>query len=245
MRKKIAIVIVICMWSAVFIAAYHYFNNKFVQEAIAYDNQRLYDISINDYHISKYYIDHNQLPENLVVLASSEKNDTQSVSPPVLQDPQTERAYAYAPESNSTYKICTTFSTDTRHDRKLANAYTTYITTQLERYAKSVYHNKGYDCLELSMSGNQNAQVSTITSSTQLQPFTFMTPYQDDKLCLGENYTLSWTGDQNMNSLGMYLIPPVSMKQPQSWLQNGYKISPGVIVSSAVQGSLVWHVGSL
>jgi hypothetical protein len=244
-RKKIAIIIVIFMWTAVFIAAYHYFNNKFVQEAIAYDNQRLYDISINDYHISKYYIDHNALPGNLTELASSETNDAQHIAPPILQDPQTDKAYAYTPEGNNIYKICTTFSTDTIHDHKLADAYTTYITSQLGRYAKSVYHNKGYDCIELSMTGNQNAQNNSAIDTTKLQPFTFSTPSGSDKICLDQDITLSWTADQHVDSVGIYLISPVSMKQPESWLQNGYAVSPGVIVGTSVQGHVVWHVGML
>jgi len=244
-RKKIAIILVLIMWGAVFVAASRYFSNKFVQDAIAYDNQRLYDISINDYHISKYYIDHNQLPNNLDELAASERRDSQHVSPPVLHDPQTEAAYSYKPEADGKYKICTTFSTDTKTDPKLANAYTDYIALQLKRYATSIYHSKGFDCIELSLKGNPNDLSGSVTSDSQLTPFAFITPNHDDKLCLGQDYTLSWTGDKNTNSYGIYLIPPVSMKQPQSWLLNGYSVSPGVIVGSALQGSFIWHVGKL
>jgi hypothetical protein len=246
-RKRILIIVVILFWGAVLLEAIHYFSTKFIQEAIDKDNQRLFDISVNDYHIAKYYTDHEKLPDNFAEIVAAEKNESKSIVPPVVQDPE-KKTYAYAAVSDDTYQICTEFSTDTLHNRNLADDYTEYITIQLGQYAKSVYHKKGYDCIQLSMEGNPVAKKD---SSYQPEVFTFVKPANNDRACLGSDYTLAWKGDPNTDTLGIYLVPPPNMNQVQSWLKNGYEVSPGQLVrrgvtkSRLLEGSFDWKVGAL
>ncbi len=247
MKKGVIIGIIIVLWGAVLIAAYNYFTVKGTQQAIQKDDQRLFDISVNDYYVARYYTEHNQLPASLTdIIAAYGKNENTNIVPPVLQDPD-KKDYSYQAVSDDTYKICTTFATDTLHNKNLSDDYSAYIATQLERYAKSVYHKSGYDCIELSMRGNPQDQANVDVSN--MEPFTFLAPANGEKICLGQDYRLAWEGDENTTQVSIYLIPPNSLHLSESWIQNGYVVSPGEVVEMAtsriLEGSLIWKVGAL
>lgn len=256
MRKRIVVIAVLLLWGAVLFAAYRYFNTINRQKAIDIDNERLYDFSVNDYHIAKFYIDNSRLPLNLAEVEEAAKKDPDSdnIVPPSLVDPETKKEYAYKAVTADEYQICTTFATDTVADKNIIDAYTAYITAQLERYAKSVYHKSGYDCMVLSMAGNPEvAKAKTKTApSTLPEAFSFVRPKTGDRVCLGSEYTLAWQGDPSTENVGIYLVPPSNLNQSQSWLHNGYTISPGVLISEAedlnsqkLSGTFNWIVGQL
>jgi hypothetical protein len=248
-NKKVLIVIVVVLWGGVLLAAYHYFSTKEKQKAIEKDNQRLFDISVNDYYVAKYYTEHNTLPASLADVTAYSQEESKNVASPVLKDPD-KKNYTYQAVSDDTYKICSSFATDTLHNKNLTDDYTQYIASQLEKYAKSVYHKQGYDCIEISMQGNtDNANVASNADAAPPEAFTFLAPANNEKVCLGQDYRLAWEGDENTTKVGIYLIPPQTMNQPQSWIQNGYIASPGEVVEMAtsriLEGSMMWKVGAL
>src|SRR3990170_3955430 len=67
------------------------------------DEERLADFNTIKYRIEEYYRNNDNLPSDLRILSGSLK----------LSDPKTGKMYDYAPISETGYKLCTIFASDT------------------------------------------------------------------------------------------------------------------------------------
>ncbi len=103
-------------------------GNPISQQAIASDNSKLLDFSLIQSAVEHYYQDKKKLPDNLSVV----KDQLTLKDPKVLQD------YKYEIASDSAYKLCAEFSTDST---KTQNDSSVYYLAPLKT------HKKGFDCI--------------------------------------------------------------------------------------------------
>jgi len=83
-----------------------------------------------------YYSKNGRVPQEL-------KDSTTSYISDMWTDPETDQAYEYAVVSNTSYKLCTTFSTDSTEAREDDPDYYPYYYEE----EGSKDHKKGYDCI--------------------------------------------------------------------------------------------------
>ncbi len=93
------------------------------------DRQRIADFSLIKGEINSYYQTNNQLPQRLNQLSSLVK----------LKDPYLNTDYVYQIDGKNTYKLCTSFDTDTNRS-KTDRARNNYAIPEQS-------HSKGYYCL--------------------------------------------------------------------------------------------------
>lgn len=93
------------------------------------DQQRISDFSYIQKEINSYYQTNNELPQRLNLVSSLEK----------LQDPYSHTDYVYQIDGKNSYKLCTTFATDTLKSKSDRARYNYAIPSQA--------HSKGYYCL--------------------------------------------------------------------------------------------------
>ncbi len=93
------------------------------QQAVTLDRIRLRHFSDIRFQLENYYRINKSLPENLGMLGTNI----------VLEDPQTKQPYKYMKETETSYKLCTTFSTDSKDSA--------------DYYAPENVHKMGYDCI--------------------------------------------------------------------------------------------------
>src|SRR5512141_2223660 len=105
------------------------------QRALNYDSQRISAMSSIKYSVDSYYQQNRQLPKSLDQLSASYLN---------LNDPETKKPYDYKVVNDTSYSLCTTFSTDTKDPSSQLRQYSY---TDIE--GTTSYHSKGYDCLDL------------------------------------------------------------------------------------------------
>ena len=101
------------------------------QRLINLDRTRINDFQQINYAIENYYRDAQKLPSSL---------DEIRIVSGSLTDPETKKEYEYRIVNESTYQLCTVFSTDTK-DTGNYDTTTTYI-------ANNTDHLKGFDCIE-------------------------------------------------------------------------------------------------
>lgn len=99
------------------------------------DKTRIEDFNNIHSQIDSYYSNNHKLPISLDELGSSN-----------IKDPQTLKSYTYETTGESSYKLCTEFSTDSLQVNDNSNSYYS---------SGSIYnqkHKKGYDCLSFKIS---------------------------------------------------------------------------------------------
>ena len=101
-----------------------------------FDEERIRDIQSLKYSVEDYYRENGKLPDKLsgITLKSYQTDST--------KDPETGKEYEYSVASDTSYKICATFSTSSS-DKKNARTLD---------YNNEFNHPKGYHCLNLKLS---------------------------------------------------------------------------------------------
>lgn len=97
------------------------------QQAVTLDRIRLRHFADIRFQLENYYRTNNSLPNTLSELGTNI----------VMEDPQTKQQYEYIKETETTYKLCTTFSTDSKDSA--------------DYYAPENVHKQGYDCISLKL----------------------------------------------------------------------------------------------
>ena len=109
------------------------------KRAIAADNKRLSSFSAISYLINDYYYAKSKLPNSLSELKISGSYST--------SDPETKKTYDYKKISDTSYNLCTTFSTDSEEAAKKNRSVRAYDYSDDYDYSDKK-HKKGYDCIE-------------------------------------------------------------------------------------------------
>lgn len=97
------------------------------ERSLRLDQQRVSAINDLSYHIQEYFNTYETLPVSLDVMETSER----------LIDPETKKPYDYKQNSQTSYSLCTTFSTDSSQHNQ------TFPVGQIFK--------KGYSCLNFTV----------------------------------------------------------------------------------------------
>lgn len=106
------------------------------QRLINFDATRLSDFTNMKYRAENYFRSNSRIPYNMSDLANGGELPT---------DPESGNQYEYQKVTDSSYKFCTVFSTDSVEIRKKGQALNTYDTSYPENDNQT--HKKGYDCI--------------------------------------------------------------------------------------------------
>jgi hypothetical protein len=236
---------------ALIAASFSIVGTPFEQKAKTLDSQRMNDFYTIARDIEDYYYSKHILP---VSLSEVQKNAS-TYSNPSVQDPQTKKDYDYETINGYSYKLCTTFSSDTTTESDDTADSSTY-TSYLKQYAKdrNVTHKKGHDCIvfEILPSERYGADENTVspTPTPIPDPIIITKPAYKDRLCLGQEYTIEWTADPDVTSVNLYLVTPSELKDKfdNPFLIDSEKLSPGQKINpsdpkSKYKGSYTWKIG--
>ncbi len=249
MRNYYIFVVVLGIFSLnVIFIGFSIVGSPLEQKAINLDNQRLTDFSDIHTKILDYYSSKKKLPEKLNVLP----NDTSGKDKKhFLKDPESNDEYDYKTEGQYKYKLCTVFSTDTRKDDETdKNYYSSSYYYDLSKDAKNIKHKKGYDCIEVELSDYYKNLYTTPTPILQ-DHLMIIHPQYNEKLCLGQEYTITWEAEPTVKRAGLYLVTPTEVKKTfdNPWLSS-YEPPVGEPINasdpqSRLRGSFKWIVGEV
>lgn len=139
MLKEYIIVSAVCATSIILLTVgFILAGNPLSQQAIKYDYTRLSDFDQIEAAINNYYSNYGTLPASMAQLKSTAGSYLS------IQDPETRRAYTYQQTSSTAYKLCATFSLDSKDDSKQVRYEYTFQTA----------HKKGYDCIPYTISNS-------------------------------------------------------------------------------------------
>ncbi len=119
------------------IASFLEVGSPLSKRALAFDQKRMSNFSTASYEIEYYYEDNNKLPDKL--------SDLKREGTEFILDPETNKPYDYKKVSETSYELCTKFSTDSKEvnaKKKKSNYYEDYD------YGVKKDHKKGYDCIK-------------------------------------------------------------------------------------------------
>lgn len=111
--------------------------------AIALDQQRISHMSDISYEVQTYYEDNGKLPTSL--------SQVTSLAEKMLKDPGTNKQYEYKVASQTSYDLCTEFSTDSKEVTAKLKKNPDYY----DDYSRKV-HKKGNDCINYKVTGNND-----------------------------------------------------------------------------------------
>lgn len=131
-----------------FIIGFLSISSPMQMKSLQLDKTRLLDFRQIETAINGYYGLNRALPESLKQL----KNKESMLS---IQDPQTNRSYTYSVVSSTNYKLCTSFSTDSKDSVDDLSGYREANTN----------HKKGYDCLSFAVASYLLANPVSVSSS--------------------------------------------------------------------------------
>lgn len=117
------------------------------QRAVSLDNQRLSNFNNIKYSIESNY-ETTGLPLSLSELKTRVVNSGYSAE--VLSDPETKQSIGYEVASVYSFRLCTTFSTDTESTNQ--SGAPAYYDTSNIYYPNNTQHSKGYDCITYEIS---------------------------------------------------------------------------------------------
>ena len=106
------------------------------QRLINFDNTRLGDFTTMKYRVENYFRSHSRIPYNMSDLANGGDLPT---------DPESGNQYEYQKITDTSYKLCAVFSTDSGETREKEKALNTSYPMYLD--SDNQNHKKGYDCL--------------------------------------------------------------------------------------------------
>lgn len=106
-------------------------GNPVNQQAIRYDEKRYSDFQQIKYQIDEYYRGNLKVPAALDALPGRDNLN--------FTDPETEQPYEYQVVNKTSYRLCTTFSTNAEDLKEYGNVYFDY----------PVQHTQGYSCVEM------------------------------------------------------------------------------------------------
>lgn len=131
MRKYYIFIIIVALGLVpVLIAGFVIGGTPATLQEIALDTKRMNDFEMIKQGIDLYFQDNNKLPVSIDELNMKTQ----------LVDPTTNGPYHYEIVSNSSYKLCAEFSTDSNQAENM------YQSSSTKR------HNKGYDCITYQVS---------------------------------------------------------------------------------------------
>lgn len=105
-------------------------GNPIEQRDSKFDQLRLTDFTNIRYKIENYYTSNKKLPDKLTDVDATQ-----------LQDPETQKDYDYEISGATSYKLCTTFSTETKENKKPGSEGYSIVNVNENG------HKKGYDCI--------------------------------------------------------------------------------------------------
>jgi hypothetical protein len=113
-------------------------GGPFSAKNVKLDEERLNNFSEISREVNSMYAKNNKLPPNITYI------DENKSSPLKLKDPETKKYYEYKILSQTSYNLCTEFSTDSF---EVSKKYEDYYFYESYRY-KDIPHKKGYDCVK-------------------------------------------------------------------------------------------------
>lgn len=128
-------------------------GTPFAARAQELDRQRIQDFSAIKQQVNDYYYKNQSLPTKLAGLSNSIYGSFNT------KDPETKKEYEYKVVSQTSYNLCTTFSTE------VISVDESLMGRPLNYYGPQEPHKKGYDCIltELSQASNYVTKTTSIT----------------------------------------------------------------------------------
>ncbi len=200
---------------------------------IKLDGDRIQDFSQINLAVLDYYNRNKQLPKSI--------SSTVYGSEAEPKDPETKKNYIFEIISNTEYKMCTSFSTDSREvDRKHKNANDPDFYKTPDAYN----HKKGYDCIKYKLPAE--SIVASPTPTPKPKFFEVLSPSSKSTLCLGQTYEITWIADSTVEKVeNLYLDESVFEGY---YLLNLGKNEPKKDIASTNsqwRGNLSWMVGNV
>lgn len=120
---RIFVGVIVVAVSATAVAGLWISGSPAAERARRLDDRRIQDLQTISNAIDSYYTQNKeQLPPSLDTLTGA--RDAYYVSS--IKDPDTMRPYEYQQDSSSTYRLCATFTTDTRSEGQTPDIYSPY-----------------------------------------------------------------------------------------------------------------------
>lgn len=152
--------------------------------AANFDNTRMSNFNSISYQINYYYEDHNQLPAALSDLPNIKYYN---------KDPQTSAGYDFTKITDTSYKLCATFSEDSEKEKNSSydDFYMDYGSS-----SGTKTHKKGYDCITYEIPKSYQTKLSPPSAWNNLyQVNSINHPAANENFYQGSNNFISWNGD--------------------------------------------------
>lgn len=144
------------------------------QREIKLDHQRVSDLGQLTYSINEYYTTSQQLPKSLNDVTN---NSYSSGTPLIKNDPETNKPYEYIVTSQTSYKLCATFTTDSTKEDRYTYDETNYTYSS---FSDGFRHGKGYVCFIKTVPPRATAPIGSVETQINNGGKIRTMPYQID-----------------------------------------------------------------
>jgi len=245
---SIAILTILCL--GIIFAGFILAGFPTSQRDVTLDSYREQDFLSLSTSIQTYFNNNKELPINLTVVPNTES----------IKDPKTQKKYDYKKITATSYKLCTTFSTEIKPS---------VITQEDYSYMSEFNHKKGYNCVTYTVntSSYNNYGVippsHTFTTLPSVTPTTkpgelpsldnkgilqdkviVLHPNNTDTVCIGKPYTISWEAQQRVQGLSLYLYTPENQNGNALTIYSEIVNANSEKTTDISKGSYVWNVPS-
>lgn len=233
MRKQyISITILGMLVLIVCIVGFSIIGSPISQKAIRFDETRITDFSTIKSSVETFYSTNKQLPNSI--------SDLEFTYSPEPKDPETKQSYTYEKISDTDFKLCTTFSTDSDEVSKKNQTNSRY-NYSYDYLATANKHKKGYACITYPL---PTYLLPYVMPTPTPQPFLleFLKPTSKSTLCLGDDYEIEWKASSRIEEI-------VSVYLQTSDNDNNYFIKIPIAKNNNPNiewvGSSSWTVGDV
>lgn len=160
-KDRIALVFITVLTVIALVYGFTIIPSPTKARALAFDHKRVVDLGNLQAAIDTYYQNNGNLPNTLNDLPSTSADQSTPTTSLNKTDPQTKQPYVYQTSDPFTYKLCTTFATDsTKED---PNSYDTN-NPNYSTYMTDFKHSVGYKCFNKNENDPGNANASPTMS---------------------------------------------------------------------------------